>query len=285
VAEVELRFYGRFVLARPKNAKKITFLAPNMTFKNSGKRRFGRHHVSLCIPRSAVSPTRSTLPPTTRIMSDRDAQFAECFVWDLAGCSLTVPRSGAFSFTSADKVPDLEELEAIQGRTAKLDPASRKPSRKGRTSAAIEVASGKGRARAAFRNLSDYITRKDAEDGDPDNDTPIGNPEKHADVFEFTITVPDTPGTLRLRVKKGSRPTKYVTIDTTEFKKQNPKGAVLRASVTSLCPTLPTENLYDTEFGQYYELLTKPKDDRLIPRPIPSAGIGGDCNESAQISY
>ena len=283
MATVELRFYGRFVLARPRKGGKVTFLAPNMTFK-TGKRRFTEHHVSLCIPRSAVSSARSTLPPTTRIMSDRDAQFAECFVWDLAGCSLTVPRSGKFSFTCADKVPDLKELEAIQGRNAKLDAASRKPSRRGRTSAAIEVASGRGRARAAFRNLSDYITRKDAEDGDPTNDTPIGNPEKHADVFEFIITVPDKKGTLRLRVKKGSV-NKYVTIDTKEFKKLNPKGAVLRASVTSLCPTLPHANPYDNEFGQYYELLTSAKPDRLIPRPIPSAGAEGDCNESAQISY
>jgi hypothetical protein len=217
-------------------------------------------------------------------MSDRDAQFAECFVWDLAGCSLKVPRGGKFSLTFSDVVHDLKELEAIQGRTAKLDAASRKPSRKGRTSAAIEVAAGRGNARAAFRNLSNYVTRVDAEDGDPADDQPIGDPARHADVFEFIITVPDKKGTLRLKVTKGSR-TKYVTIDTKEFKRLNPKGAVLRASVTSLCPTLPRANPYDTEFGQYYELLTKPKPDRLIPKPIPSGGAEGDCNESAVISY
>jgi hypothetical protein len=279
VATVELRFYGRFVLARPSNGKKITFLAPNMTFRNTGKRRFAQHHVSLCIPRSAVSAKRSTLPPTTRIMSDRDAEFAECFVWELAGCSLTFPKSGKFDFTCADKVHDLKELEAIQGRSAKLDAASRKPSKKGRTSAVIEIASGKGTARAAFRNLSDYITRKDAEAG---HDKPVGNRVKHADVFEFTITVPDKKGTLRLRVKKGSQAAKHVTIDTKQFERLGPPG-VLRASVTSLCPTLPHGIIYDFEFGQYYELLTSAKDDRLIPRPIPTEGEEGDCNESAQI--
>jgi hypothetical protein len=217
-------------------------------------------------------------------MSDRVAQFAECFVWDLAGCSLTVPRGGKFSFTCVDKVPDLKALEQLRGRTAKLDAESHKPSRRGRTSAVIEVAAGRGRARAAFRNLSNYVTRQDAEDGNPKNDKPIGNAEKHADVFEFTITVPDNKGTLRLRVKKGSRAAKYVTIDTKEFKRLEPRGK-LRASITSLCPTLPHANRYDNEFGQYYELLRSPKADRLIPKPIPSAGIEGDCNESAQISY
>jgi len=85
-------------------------------------------------------------------------------------------------------------------------------------------------------------------------------------------------------VKKGSV-NKYVTIDTKQFKRKNPEGAPLRASVTSLCPTLPHRNRYDFEFGQYYELLTSAKDNRLIPRPIPTEGEEGDCNESAQISY
>ena len=76
MAKVELRFYGRFVLAQPRKGGKVTFLAPNMTFKKTGKRFFTQHHVSLSIPRSAVSSARSTLPPTTRIMSDRDARSA-----------------------------------------------------------------------------------------------------------------------------------------------------------------------------------------------------------------
>lgn len=285
MAEVRLRFYGRFILAQPRAGGKVSFLAPNMTFKNAIKRRFRRHNVSLCIPRAAVSSKQSTLSPTFRIMSDRDAEFAECLVWDLAGCSVTVPPVDTFSLTFDDPVPDLEELEKLQGRAAKLDPGSLKASKTGKTSAVIEVAAGAGTASASFTNMSTYVTRPDAEDGDPKNDKSKGGAEQHADVVEFVIALP-ADGILRLEVtgSKGSRSPKYVTIDAKTFKKLDPMG-ILRASVTSLCPTLPHAHAYDHEFGQYYELLRGPKNDRLIPKDVASAGEGGDCNDPAQITY
>jgi hypothetical protein len=220
------------------------------------------------------------------MMSDRDAAYAECFVWDLAGCHVTVPPVDKFSL-KADKVPDLKELEHRLKRVASLDPGSLTAKKKGQTKAVIQVAAGKGTAVAAFPNQSHYVTRPDAEDGNLDNDKPVGDPEQHADIVEFVVALPKPDVTLRLEIRgaKGSHgATDYIVIDTNQFLDLDPKGT-LRATISNLCPALPGPRDYDHEFGQYYELLNSPKNDRLIPKNIPAAGADGDCNDPSKITY
>lgn len=285
MATVVVRFYGRFVIARPradgKPLSQVNMLAPNMGFNATEHRHFSRHDMLLSIHRHCVESTKTTLKPAMRMMSQNEPTEAEAFVWNLAGFHVAVPKVNDFELTFQEPAHDLEMLEKLCKRTAVLSPSSLQASQDGPVSSVINVRGGVGLARAAFFNRSVYVTRIDAENGKIDS--PIGEPTSHADIVEFTLTTADDQETLPFELTNVKQSKPYII--TIKLREAIKSGHPVVVSFTNLCAKLPGLEKFDLEFGQNYEILKSSGDDRLIPTIAPRLGEAGDCDEHAHISY
>jgi hypothetical protein len=275
VAEITLRFFGRYVLANEwaqgMLTGKVTMLAPIL---KSGPQD-PEHMPYLGIPRAAVSRRsgETTLRPSLRTVTDGAAHAAEYCLWDLSGANVKV-GTGTQTTTFTDPIVRLEDLERLQGRTPVLDQSNLKANAK--VGAAIEVTGGKRVARAVFANQCQYLAKTDAEDGDIGNDRIIRPPRQEADLFEVTYTVSDADPYLPIEIERGGATSKVVV--------RVKSGATAVASFTNICPTLPPPLRYDVEFGGYYDLLTASGADRLIPMVV-HLGPAADCDVPCSIDY
>jgi hypothetical protein len=279
VVTFAVRFYGRFVLARERHqgieTGRITFVAPFLELRPE----IGPHQPILSIARRFVAQTSALrdVPPTLRMITNNSPEFAEHLIWDLTGTTVTVPSSGGVEMTMEATVPDLGILERSRGRSGKLNKTNLQPGRE--VGATIELAGGKGRAFASFKNMGEMIRESDARDGNPLNDVPdeIFGQQQIADFVQIDVPGQDSNdgrGTLALQLSGRTNGTILVEAGS--------DGAMVDFS--NLCATCPRQAQdYDFEFAQYYRLLDETGPDRLI---LMIDHLGDeDCNESAQIYY
>lgn len=271
MASVEIRFFGRFVIAHEMVGGvltgKVTFLAPDMT---AGK--FARHVPVMSIPRAAVSRAQgeTTLAPTYRVVTPGAPAEAELFVWDLTGCNVRVVSSGGLHLEFEDPIASLELLEKKVGRTPTFDKNNIGAGRL--VNAAIQIAGGQGSATAAFSNSVDFLTLTDAMDGNPNNDVILHHEEPAADLVQIFLA----GGTRVMEIIKGG--VKYLVTVRLE------SSTSTSVSFTNLCSCIPQVERYDFEFGQYYEVLQAAYPDRLIPI-VSHLGDAADCDMMTQITY
>ena len=287
MAHVTLRFYGRFVLTqrivRGKPQGAATFLA----FRY--KPPFREHQVLMSIPREMVS-TRTKTSPAVRLMAAGNPLAAEHFAWDLSGCDVTPAVRSA----SALKVPnrrltiaDLADLERLEGRTANLDRKNLHASPRGNVSAAIKVSGGRVTLGQLDTGVTDFVPI--------DKKRPsVVKGKNLADVIDVKVTLPAGKQELRIRLQHGRR-TSSVIVQTVNAARVPSVGGRATVTFTNLCTEIPQEEKFDLEFGQFYELLQKPRSltsgagtsrkNRLIPHPVPHLGRVGDCNDGAMIGH
>ena len=285
---VLLRFYGRFVFAECRDADgkpngTITALAPN--FRNGGSHDhsdFHDHQPVMWIRRDAVvttnGPTATNLAPSMRLVVDGPIEQSECFVWDLSGRTVQV-RSRQIAVLPEDHhIANLADLEKRKGRAADLDTASLNGSTAGKTRAAIRVA-GNGTPGVAFPSVCDFVSLQDVTAKTLDPPTFGTKPTQFDDFVEFAIDVASLdPPLLTLDLTKP---------DEAEFTSRITVKAATPVTIgfSYRSSTLPISPPFDLEFGQYYELLKNPPDDRLVPREIKGAGALGDCDRLGYIPY
>lgn len=277
MTSVKVRFHGRYVLAEETDSGgqptgKWRFLAPH--YLRTG---FARHRTTMCVRRERVSivPGETTLAPTFKVMGEgaKKEDVVEYFVWDLDGCVVTFAENGGMKLTYDDNtiIPSLEELEYELDRTAVLDKACLEPCEPNPIGAAIELNGGAAFASAVVPNKCDFITQTNAQDGDILNDEPILLNGKLADQVEVTLPGPKQ----RLTVSKGGVKW-YITILAEK------DDAI--ASVSNLCGSIPQNERYDFEYGQYYEVLTVKCSNRAVPI-VTHAGDTADCDLMTRIRY
>jgi hypothetical protein len=282
-----LRFFGRFIVAQGRSGGlpngKITVLAANY----DGLANFEPHLPLMVIRRDqlAVKDTlepKIDLAPSLRFVNDGEIQKAEYFGWDLSGRSVRVRGRSIAQLPETSGIADLSVLEDLRGRLAVLDPAKLVPGTGLAAKAAIAVA-GAGRTDVAFPSDCNFVTLKDATDNnDPSEDEEIGDPAQFADLVEFDVDLP----------KIGPNPFE-LTLELTEPDAKEFKFSITVTSKDSVviafsnrCPTIPSFQPYDLEFGQYFEVLqTSPGDDRLVPKEVLQGGSVGDCDRPATILY
>jgi len=286
VAEVTLRFQGRFVYALSSTTKRITVMAPDF----SG--RFARHQPLMTIAASHLVFTNPNMPglltsldPTYRVsVETEDLRRAETFVWDLAHRSVSYDvtegvqlNSGVNESGEPVEVLDLGLLAKLTGQTATLRPDAAE-----QAMAVIEVTAGIGTAKLVFPNLtkSKFVTVADDASGPPD--TPIKNAEAEdqetlvAEVVDFVVTLPGSLPFLTLTLTPPGGKAGTVTVK---------RGGTICFS--HMCAALHPRQRNDVEFSRYYDLLDMPANaDRLIPvEPPPPKALaeGMDCYAAAQI--
>jgi hypothetical protein len=290
VADVTLRFYGRFVLAQKQIGGKargaVTFLAPRF------KAPFRAHKIMMSAPRSVVSTRKTKRAPTLRLMAAGNPQVTEHFAWDLSGCDVTPSTRGPVNIvpaTASVTIANLKELERLQGRPAVLDRKNLRGSARGSVSAAIKVSGGDAILRQVFPEFTDFVPL--------DKKRPaVVRKVQLADVVDVQIKLPKGSQEMKIRLKQG-RASSVVTIQTINASgTPSPTGSAI-VTFTNLCSQIPRSERFDLEFGQYYELLkggkvssagrtrSSTRPDRLIPNPVPAGGEVGDCNEGALIPY
>jgi hypothetical protein len=287
MADVTLRFYGRFVLTqrlvRGKPRGAATFLA----FRY--KPPFRQHHVLMSVPRDMVS-TRTKPAPTLRLMAAGNPLVTEHFAWDLSGCDVTPVARAASPLKlpgGSLTIADLADLEQREGRTAALDRKNLHASPRGHVSAAIKVSGGKVKLSQLDAEITDFVPidkRKPA----------LLSGQTLADVIDVKVKLPAGKQELRIRLKNGRRTSSVIVQTINASRVPSVKG---RATVTftNLCSEIPKDEKFDLEFGQFYELLQKPRSltsgagtsrkNRLIPHPVPHLGRVGDCNDGAMIGH
>lgn len=276
MAQVKLRFYGRFVFAERivgGKSQGLDVLAPNMQFQNTA---CAAHQVLMSVPRKLVDPELTKIAPTHRLMSYAQPDLAEHFVWNLAGYDMKVDAKGAYVFNSRAKLADMARLEAKQGRKAVLDRKNLKASARGPVAAAIRVPAGTVVAKSVWRSTYYFVpegTKKP---------WAFPDPVEHADILEVAIQLPKSSGSLRLQLTDPKGHTRSLVLNAGKLKQ-----ADTVVSFTNLCAQLPRYSKWEEEFGQFYQLLKKrPKPAlRLIPEVLPKAGEWGDCNLPSYISY
>jgi hypothetical protein len=229
----------------------------------------------MTVPRGMVDPKLTKIAPTHRLMSSAAAPVAEHFVWNLTGFDMRVDAKGAYDFKGRAKVADMAKLEAKQGRKAVLDPKNLKASAKGPVSAVIHIPAGTVVAKSLSRSAYYFVpegTKKPRA---------FPAPVEHADILEVTITLPKGDESLRVQLTdlKGQTRSVVLTLGRTK--------APAAVSFTHLCAQLPHFSKWETEFGQFYELLKKrPKPAaRLIPEVLQKAGEWDDCSLPGYLSY
>jgi hypothetical protein len=289
VADVTLRFFGRFLYAGSKQTNTITVLAPKFV-----RETFGPHQIHMAIRRDRLvfregvgqGPLLTTLAPAFKLLSDAAVQQAELFVWDLADRRITYPVVGDVTLNDADRLVDLRELEALAGRPApSLSNEARHTGALGVSNAIVSVSSGTGTARRTIETAGPYrfVTETDALDNDPDNDVEIvdagGKPIEKlaADHVEFVVTLPSGGTALSLNIANALGQ----TVGTVTVRESSV------VSFSNICTPLPRRHTYDLEFSQYYDLLSNPPaGNRLLPKapPLPTLAEGADCWLQAQIT-
>jgi hypothetical protein len=287
MATVVLRFYGRFVFAECRDADgqpngTITALAPN--FKNGGLHGHGDfhdHQPLMWIRRPAVEmkngSTATNLAPSMRLVVDGPIMQSECFVWDLSGRTVQVRGRQIAVLPENHRIANLADLEKRKDRAAELDEASLNGSTAGKTRAAIRVA-GNGTTGVAFPSVCDFVSLPDATAGTNNPATFGTKPAQFDDFVEFAIDVASDSPRLTLDLTKP---------DEAEFTSQITVKAAEPVTIgfSYRSSTLPISPPFDLEFGQYYELLKNPPDDRLVPREIKGGGELGDCDRLGYIPY
>lgn len=295
MAQVKLRFYGRFVYAEAVRegraaADRISVLAPNFD-----QQLYGRHQVLMSVQRGQViyGNQATTFEPSMRMASDAPIYDAELMVWDVAGCQVTY----GLSSSPVELVPHtgdvlaLPKLESLRGRSAELDRRALRASRQGLSNAVIELSAGHGVATPVLDQAKvllstaaaaqDSWTRaQDTVARDPETDEQIET--LPADLVEFSVPLPDGQRALTLCFAQEDGPTRRVTVR---------EGTTV--VFTNLCTRLEAPRKFDLEFLQYYSLLEgNPGLDALIPIEAAS-GAGGpgplaegeDCDIQARIQY
>jgi hypothetical protein len=274
---VKVRFHGRYVLAEETDSAgqptgKWRFLAPH--YRRTG---FAPHRTMMCVRRDRVSNVsgETTLAPTFKVMGEgaKKEDVVEYFVWDLDGCIVTFDVTGGMKLSYVDNtiIPSLEELEYTLGRTAVLDKTCLEPCEPNPIGAAIELSGGAAFASAVVPNKCDFITQTNAQDGDIFNDEPILLNGTLADQVEVRLLGPKQ----RLTVSKGGVKW-YITI------LGGNDDSI--ASVSNLCGSIPQNERYDFEYGQYYEVLTVKCSNRPVPI-VTHMGDTADCDLMTRIRY
>jgi hypothetical protein len=262
------RLYGRYVMVErgAGEAKSLTFLMPDMTYGNSG---FCDHAPLLTIARRFVEHKRTTLAPTFRNMTDGKPDESEDFIWDLTGWEILVSGFGGATVEVVDdkEIPDLSELEDIQGRQARLK-ATINPWDGGGVNTAIIVRTGVARAKTGFHTPPcEFIALND-----PNPIRPVIQRPRKSQIDMIDIEIPPADEhTLTLRNR---RATHTIVLR---------NHAELAIAFSNLCYELPHEVDVDREFAQYYHVLEEVADDRLVPK-VAASGGDEDCNRPSRIS-
>lgn len=282
MATVVLRFYGRFAFAEGRNPDdtpngRITALAPN--YESGG---FDPHQVLMWIRRDTLvtsGPAGTDLAPSQRLVGEGPITEAEYFVWDLAGRTVRVQNRPIAELPASHGIADLAVLENLRSRLVNFDKAVLNGTTAGPTRAAIQLA-GTGTTGAAFPASCVFVTRTDAIAMNPTAPEFGGKPAQFADVVEFEIGLnsigPAAHLTLELTNPDGSAFSNHIVVKATTS---------VTIGFSNRCASLPKSVPFDLEFGQYYELLKNPQNDRLIPKEILGGGSVGDCDRLAYFPY
>jgi hypothetical protein len=311
VAQVTLRFYGRFFYAEAMRgetpANHISAIAPNFDTK-----RFGQHQCLMTIQRDRVAfgseGELTTLQPTFRNVSNvPNIVEAETYVWDLAGLRVTYPQRGEVSLkalprgggagTPDPQVLDIGQLEQLAQRGApSLAESARVPDAHGPANAIVEVTSGLGVAKPVLEQTVQLAT-----------DTEIKRAEQAAREAGAGVKAVDVVRTIR--VPGTETPVAAIPADLVEFDvplgkeesltleilngRDELAGVVtVKAGTTiafsNLCVEIRPPQFQDMEFAQYYTLLAEaPKQDVLIPvdanRTVFSEGQDCDIQTRLQV--
>jgi hypothetical protein len=189
--------------------------------------------------------------------------------------------------SAAELPPAALDLNTLSASTSPL----------GKAQAVITLTQGRGVAKGVIDSDKAYLIPKYVADANPDPtpeelsrllSTPLNRqvsdgqfvPYKKADLVEFTLDIDlGVPFTFKL-----TDPDTHVG-HSVSVVALDPADAIL-VDFSNLCSTLPSDELYDQEFGQYYSLLQNdPDGDRIILVPEDSGGENGDCHAKARIDF
>lgn len=290
MADVTLRFFGRFFYAVPSTPGTIQAMAPK--FEDG----FTAHQTHMSIRRDKLVWTdtpggavQTTVAPTFKAVTDAALSASELFVWDLSNRRVSFDVDGGPSLGGSELL-DFAFLESLGSRPAPtLKSAALEIGAAGLSNAIVDVSAGTG---VPLRMVSTagqhaFVTKEDAQDMDPDNDQELedppgsGKPARRAlaDSVEFTVPLPGKQTTLKLTLKD----------DAGTVVGQVTVKADTVVSFSNLCPPLPRVQTYDLEFSRYYDLLASgpSSDDQVIPKepPTTSLGEGADCWVQARITH
>lgn len=277
MAEITLRFNGRFLFTQPEGARSkgpLTVLALRM--ESSARNHSSRHRAFLSIQRmnlpKASAKTFST--PHFKIIASGDPLFAEHAVWDYAGWDVAVQTTGQIDWSAEgpDKLADLKELEARRGRTSATLKADHLEKKTSAVASAIAVPAGICSARSIFSKRYTYVLARSKKGAEGQTGVEL------ADVVEVKIPVETL--TVKLTPRHGRAKPVVIKVETART------GGNAVVNFSNLCALAPAGN-YDEEFAAYYDLLSNvpPANERLIPESVPAAGEMGDCYLMAYMTH
>ncbi len=268
MAQLTLRFYGRFVYAEPtfKGAPtgRLNVLAVNPQFNPDVCA--DSHRLMMTVRRTDVAI--GSRRPDMRVFSAEDGSCAEYAAWDLCDHEIVLDRMTRFEWLDSNHEL-LKDIHTL-GKSD-FDPSHLYSRGTGcATAGLIRLGSGVGRPRQLESGtLTDFVYLREPDTNQP----PLPN-QTIADVVEVTLTT-DEPLMFRLCRRGGGAGSTIVV---------TPEDGVV-VSISNLCAA--GHRRVDDEFAGYYELLKAPPAvlDRLVPRAQPTGGIRFDCYTGGYAAY
>lgn len=286
MAEVTLRFVGRFVFAEPLVGDTpqgpVNALAMDMTFNPDV--RATPHRYVMTAPRRLFAPD-GCRPPDLILMSAEDPQISEYVVWDLEDLVVDVGGAGSFSWADRRKLADLNELGGSQFSEPFLYARGEGAACVG----LVQLRTGSGTARQisegaeyVFARLADVPRALEERERDDDGQTGGSadrTPLQLADLVDVAVTIPEGQTHLTLRViPRGGGP-----ISTIALGAEGKRPTVVCFS--NLCSE--GHGPADREFAGLYEALATPPltPDRKVPIALRALGKLTDCYAPAYAAY
>jgi hypothetical protein len=284
VAEVMLRFYGRFLWTDVPGGGYLA-MAP----RYDGGQLGAEHQPTMTIrhrdvqfsPRDSepttFDPVRRTvsLDAIATVATEAELVSPETLMWDLAGRSVSFGMSERVTLTE-DPPAKLLLLRDLAGASAPVADAARRGAAQGPSTFTVAISAGQVRARSLlsgadgevkFATVAQTVNTPEGQDVLLTN-AAVRHP---ADLVEVRVTLPAGQKTLKLTFApeaEGSKEDepKVVTVK---------DGAVI--AFTNVCAPLQKVHMVDLEFARYYMLLdAPPSGNELIPAIEPEPGGLGE---------
>jgi hypothetical protein len=271
MAEIRLRFYGRFVFAQqeqPETPPQVHILAANMAHNSDVGA--SKHRLVITAPREKTA-FDGRRPPDLMLMAsnvptNQGITHAEHAVWELEGYNLSIDGDG---FNWTDNHRGLIDFATLNDKKNRVSPRIRDEKNAPMVTSIIHLTRGFGAC--LFGEVVDFV-----EFGAPDRPPTPGL--KLADAVEVRIDVPSDDAKyveFRLSSRKSASGDETIRVMADD-------AATTFVSISNLCSGVRQGNV-DKEFAGLYEVLEQPRPlrERLVPKPRPNLNNRNDCYKSA----
>jgi hypothetical protein len=274
MADITLRFFGRFVFVQPRKAdpsSPLDVLAVNM--QQNRDIRASKHTLVMTAPRE-MAVAVGAHPADLMVMIPGAASLAQCehALWFLDGYNVTCENGERFDWPkNHDELIELAALNDGDGKVSTRAFAANSPL----VSSIIRVTGGTVTVSQVNDETLDFVRLKAPREV-------IKGGFRLADVIEITMKVPSKSQHVmfRLTPRDGAHAVSTVIITGND-------DAPTFVTFSHLCSGGRPGGEVDEEFAALYEVLERPPltRERLIPRLRPTLGTRNDCYKSASATF